>query len=189
MRRVALLSACVLVGGGLVVPATALADEEDGGGHGHDNGRDVSWIAEEAEFAVVLPDGTTFTEDSPPPEEEQEFSLPIGARLFIEETLYATEDGTTRGDEVGRTAIECTAQAVPEDLRCDIAWVLDEGSQLHGSVVVVFSEASEPTQFDIAVTGGTGEFAGASGVVSLTDTTDTEDPEAVSTTLYETHLD
>jgi hypothetical protein len=189
MRRVAVLSACAVVGGALLVPATALASDDDGSG-GHDDGRDVSWLAEEDEFAVVLPDGTTFSEDSPPPEgEEEDFALPVGSQLFIGEVLYATEDGVTRGDEVGRTHVECVFQITPDTLSCDIVFVLDEGSQLHGSVLVRLPETDpRPESFDIAVTGGTGEFFDAGGVVTLTDTTDTDDPEAATTTLYELDL-
>ena len=183
MRRIAVLSALV-VAGGLVSPASALAADRAAPDH--------RWIAVEDEFAVVLPDGTTYDEDSPPPGEDEEMpSLPVGARLFIGEALYATDDGATRGDQVGRTHIECTAQVVPDDLLCDIAFVLDDDAgQLHGSVLVDFSTQApdEVTSFDIAVTGGTGEFAGADGVVSLTDTTDTSDPAAETTTLYEADL-
>jgi Dirigent-like protein len=192
MRRVAVLSACAVVGGALLVPATALAADDDGSGH---DGRDVTWLAEEELFAVVLPDGEEFTEDSPPPEgveEEEDFTLPVGSQLFVGEVLYATEDGVTRGDEVGRTHIECVSQIAPDTFSCDIVFVLDEGSsQLHGSVLVTFTEAeaSQPESFDIAVTGGTGEFFDAGGAVTLTDTTDEEDPEAVTTTLYEADLD
>src|SRR5215207_7965402 len=105
MRRIAVLSAAVLVGG-LLGPSSARAtgDEEK-----------HRWIAVEDHFSVVLPDGQTFTEDAPPPEEEEEeeFAPPVGTQLFISEALYATADGTTRGDEVGRSHIECTAGVVP----------------------------------------------------------------------------
>ena len=182
MRRVAVLSTCV-VAGSLLCPSSALAAEDDSGGADH------RWIAVEDEFAIVLPDGQTFTEDAPPPEEEE--SIPIGARLFISEALYATEDGETAGDEIGRTHVECTAQVVADNLLCDIVWVFDEGGQLHGSVHVDFSAEpeGEDLSFDIAVTGGTEDWSGAAGTVTLTDTTDAEDPEAETTTLYESNLE
>jgi hypothetical protein len=174
MRRTAVLSALVLTGG-LLGPSTALAAEDE-----------LRWLAEEDHFAIVLPDGETFTGDEEPMLEEE--LPPIGSRLFISEVLYATEDGTTRGDEVGRTHIECTAQVVPVNFLCDIAFVLDSGSQLHGSVLVDFGTPEDPAeqfQFDIPVTGGSGDFFGATGVVSLTDVTDPDDPEAPTETLYE----
>lgn len=184
MRRIAVLSACVLFGG-LVAPTTALAAGDDG--HKHQDGR---WIAEEDQFAVVLPDGTTFGEEDMPPGGDQNYVPPVGTRLFIGEVLYKTDNGTTRGDEVGRSHIECTVQVLPDNVLCDIAFVFDDSSQLHGSVLVDFSaqDPNEPAQFDIAVTGGTGKYSGASGVVSLLDTTDTNDPQAPTTTLYEADL-
>jgi hypothetical protein len=180
MRRITALSGLVLVGG-LLGPATAAAAEDNGDGQHR-------WIAVEDEFAIVLPNGETFTEEDPPPDEEAE--PPVGAQFFLGEVLYATEDGETPGDEVGRTHVECTAQAVPTSFLCDIVFVVDEAGQLHGTVLADFGEQTdEPLQLDIAVTGGTGEFAGASGVVSLTDITDPEDPEAETTTLYETDIE
>jgi hypothetical protein len=185
MRRVAVLSAAVLAGA-LLSPSSALATDEDPRSH------DDRWIAVEDEFAFVLPNGDTFTEDDPPMAGEEEFAPPIGTRLFIGEVLYATEDGKTRGDEVGRTHIECTAQAVPVDFLCSIAFVFDGGSQLHGTVLVNVAEeegGGEPAQFDIAVTGGTDDYDGASGEVSLLDLTDPGDPAAETVTLYEAHLE
>ncbi|WP_448613358.1 hypothetical protein [Modestobacter sp. URMC 112] len=184
MRRVAVLSACV-VAGSLLCPSSALAAEDDSGGVDH------RWIAVEDEFAIVLPDGQTFTEDTPPPEGEEPESFPVGAQLFISEALYATEDGETAGDAVGRTHVVCTAGVVADNLLCDIVWVFDEGGQLHGTVHVDFSAVPETEQlsFDIAVTGGTGDWSGASGTVTLTDTSDAEDPEGETTTLYEAHLE
>jgi hypothetical protein len=183
MRRIAVLSTLVLASG-LLGPATALAAEDEH--HGKDTDR---WIAVEDHFAIVLPDGRTFTEETAPMEEELP---PVGARLFISEALHDTEDGTTRGDAVGRTHIECTAQVVPVNFLCDIVYVFDTGSQLHGTVLVDFSspsEPSEPLQFDIAVTGGTGDYFGATGAVTLTDLSDMSDPEAETVTLYEAHLE
>jgi hypothetical protein len=187
MRRIAMLSAALLTGG-LLIPASALADDTSAA----PADRDVTWVALQDEFALVLPDGTTYDEDSPPPAgEDPTMSMSTGTRLFLGEKLYATDDGTTRGDQVGRTHIECTAQALPDWLLCDIVFALDDDSQLHGTVLVDFSAESrkEPLKFDIAVTGGTGDYAGANGVVHLTDTTDMSHPGAESTTRYEVDLD
>ena len=65
-----------------------------------------------------------------------EAPLRVGARLFIGEALYATEDGATRGDRVGRTYIECTADISPFTFRCDASFVVTEGSQLHATVLI-----------------------------------------------------
>jgi hypothetical protein len=174
MRRTAMLSGLVLMGG-LLGPSTAFASQDEG----HD--AQVRWIAVEDQFAVVLPNGETFTgEEEGGPEEEE--LPPVGARLFIGEALYATDDGKTRGGQVGRTHIECTVQVVTTTFLCDIAFVLDDGSQLHGSVAVDFSTETEALQFDIPVTGGSAGFSGAAGVVSLTDISSTPDE---TVTLYE----
>ena len=175
MRRTAVLPALVLVGG-LLGPSTALASEEGGDHHNR-------WIAVEQDFAIVLPNGETFTGDEEPMMGEEE-EPPIGTRLFIGEVLYDTTDGKTRGAEVGRTLIECTFQATALNVLCDIAFVFDAGSQLHGTVAVDFGMESETEalQFDIAVTGGTDDFFGATGEVSLTDISATEDE---TVTLYE----
>ena len=105
MRRMTVLSG-LLLAGALVVPVTASAAEDDDGGH--------RWIAIEDQFTIVLPNGDTFTDENPPPDEQAE--PPTGARIFLGEALYATDDGETRGDEVGRTTIECTAQAIASTL-------------------------------------------------------------------------
>ncbi|MDQ3856067.1 MAG: hypothetical protein M3281_06685 [Chloroflexota bacterium] len=178
MRRIAALSACVLAGG-LLGPSTALASQV---GSDHD----YRWIAVQDQFAIVLPNGETFTEDQGPATGEDE-ALPVGTRLFLSEVLYRTEDGSTRGDQVGRTHVECTFQAVALNALCDIAFVLDTGSQLHGTADVDFSTegTTEPLQLDIAVTGGTDDFFGATGEVSLLDIS----PAGGETvTLYETNL-
>ncbi|MCV2489925.1 hypothetical protein OF117_11175 [Geodermatophilus sp. YIM 151500] len=182
MRRIAVLSVLVLAGG-LTGSSAAVAAEAD-------PGVDHQWIGVEDTFALVLPDGQTFTgdEEAPPPEE----GIQPGTQVFIGEALYATDDGETLGDEIGRTHIECLGQAVPDNLVCDIAFVLDSGSQLHGTVHVDFSTPPEnetdPFQLDIAVTGGTGDFSGATGEVALLDITPTDDPNAEVTTLYEAAL-
>ena len=183
MRRIAVLSTLVLTGG-LLGPSTALAAEGDDP-HQH------RWVAVEDHFAVVLPDGTTFTDENPPPEEDEDFLPPVGSQFFISEALYEAKGDHERGDEVGRSHVECTAQVAPVNFMCDISFVFHSGSQLHGTVVVDFGmeETSEPFQIVIAVTGGTGDFFGATGVVSLLDiTTDHEDPEAETLTLYEADL-
>ena len=67
------------------------------------------------------------------------------------------------------------------------AFVFDTGSQLLASVHIDFSGsgARGAWTFDIAVTGGTGDYFGASGVVTVTDISESAD-ETVS--LYEADL-
>ena len=161
MRRIAVLSGLVLVGG-VLGPSTAFADDAD-----HGSGKD-RWIAVEDHFKVVLPDGQTFSGDAGPMNPND--APAVGTRLFISEALYATADGSTKGDAVGRSHIECTAQAVDFSFLCDAALVFDSGSQLIVSVHVDFSDQSaESAPFDIAVTGGTDDFFGATGQITATD--------------------
>ena len=161
MRRIALLSGLVLVGG-LLGPSTALASQADDHGHGQ-----VRWIAVQDKFAIVLPDGKTL---GPGPGPGPGSGVPpVGARLFISEKLFATDDGKTKGDAIGRDHIECTAQVVSTTFRCDVAFVLDEGSQLIGSVALDLDNPQALMQFDIPVTGGSNKFFGAGGEVSVTD--------------------
>ena len=175
MRRIAVLSGLVLVGG-VLGPSTAFAHEHDG----HPD----KWIAVQDHFTVVLPDGQTFTGDNSGP--DQNTPPPVGTRLFISEALYATADGTTRGDAVGRSHIECTEQVVDFSFLCDAALVFDTGSQLIVSVHLDFSSPESQGQpFDIAVTGGTGDFFGATGVITATDISPSP---AESVTVYDADL-
>jgi len=177
MRRIAVLSGLVLVGG-LLGPSTAFADQT-GGEHGKDNAR---WIAVTDHFALVLPDGETFTGEGDPGPIDPNDVPPVGTQLFVSEVLYETEDGETRGDEVGRTHIQCTAQVVELMFQCDGAFVFDNGSQLLGSVALDLSMEGEGGSFEISVTGGTGDWFGATGAITSTDTGPT------SATLYEADL-
>ena len=172
MRRMAVLSGLVLVGG-LLGPSAALAGEDD-----RDQVQGDRWIAVQDLFTVVLPDGTTFSGDSG--EEPAEFPPP-GTQLFISEVLHETEDGATPGAEVGRSHIECTAQAVEANFLCSAAFVFGPDSQLELSVLIDFSAAG-PETVEVAVTGGTGDWFGATGAVSMTDVSSSPDQ---TVTLYE----
>jgi hypothetical protein len=62
------------------------------------------------QFAVILPNCETFTGEEDPGPLDPNDVPPVGTQLFVSEVLYETEDGETRGDEVGRSHIQCTAQ-------------------------------------------------------------------------------
>ena len=162
MRRTAVLSGLVLVGG-LLGPSTAFAADQGA----QPDKNHPQWIAVEDQVAVVLPDGQTFTGDPGPMDPND--APDVGTQLFISEVLYATEDGETKGDEVGRSHIQCTAQVVKFTFLCDAALVFDAGNQLLISTHLDFSmeEGAEP--FDVAVIGGTGDWFGATGAVTITD--------------------
>jgi hypothetical protein len=179
MRRIAVLSGLVLVGG-LLGPSTAFADGKDGN---HNNGKD-QWIAVQDHFVVVLPDGQTFSGDAGPMNPNDPPA--VGAELFISEKLFSTKDGHTRGAEVGRSHIQCTAQAVDFQFLCDAAFVFDPNNQLLLSAEADFGPNAGNGQFRIAVTGGTGNWFGATGDVSITDMS-TSPNESVS--LYQADVE
>jgi hypothetical protein len=172
MRRIAVLSGLVLVGG-LLGPSTAFAGEDGNGKN------DAQWIAVVDQFALVLPDGETFTGEGDPGPLDPNDVPPVGTQLFVSEILYETEDGETRGDEVGRTHIQCTAQVVELTFLCDGAFLFDNGSQLLGSVALDFRMEGEMQGFEIAVTGGTGDWFGATGAISVTEITSEDEPAAL----------
>ena len=166
-----MLSSLVLVGG-LLGPSTALATEEHGKG-------DARWLAVEDQFALVLPNGETFTGEEGG--EEPTELPPVGTEFFITEVLYATADGITRGKEVGRSHIQCTVQVVADSSLCHAALVFATGSQLLISVHLDFGTEESEQPFDVAVTGGTGEWFGATGAVTITD----RSTEQETSSLYE----
>jgi hypothetical protein len=177
MRRIAVLSGLVLVGG-LLGPSTAFATEDD-----QRPIEQARWIAVEDNFAIVLPDGETFTGEDPGPMDPNAPPA-VGSELFISEVLFATDDGKTRGDEVGRSHIQCTAQVVEFTFLCDAAFVFDTGSQLLVSVLLDFGTDTGAEPFDAAVTGGTGDFFGATGAVTVTDMSTAQE----TASLYEADL-
>lgn len=172
MRRTAVVSSLVLVGG-LLGPSTASA------GGDHDKGH-TRWIAVEDQFALVLPNGETLSGEEGGGEEPEGLP-PVGAEVFFSEVLYETADGTTRGQEVGRSHIQCTVHVVATTFRCDGTFVFHDGSQLLASVHLDFATEQSGAAFDIAVLGGTGDWFGASGALTLTDTS----TEQESSSLYE----
>ena len=108
-----------------------------------------------------------------------EFAPNVGDRLFFTENLFASDAHSTRGDQIGTTAIQCTF-GVAQTLQCDGTAFLDGRGQVHLTATVPFTEVQAP--FDVAVVGGTGQFATAGGDATLTENQATED--APATTLY-----
>jgi len=176
MRRIALLSGLVLVGG-LLGPSTAFADDQQSQ---HNNKVDGQWIAVEDEFAFVLPNGETFTGEDPGPMDPNDVP-PVGSQLFFSEVLYETEDGETKGDEVGRSHIQCTAQVVEFTFLCDAALVFGAENQLLISTHLDFGMEEGAESFDVAVIGGTGDWFGATGAVTISDLSTEEE----TASLYE----
>ncbi|MEU7071957.1 hypothetical protein AB0B30_25870 [Streptomyces narbonensis] len=96
----------------------------------------------------------------------------VGDTYAFAEDLYRTKGG----EKVGRDAVSCTVARVggpgsPGDLVCAGIFVLTGGAvgQIAGQVILPFSaETEQPAPFDIAVTGGTGDFKGVRGQIRST---------------------
>ncbi len=139
MRRIAVLSGLVLVGG-LLGRAPPSPGRRTGTARPMPNGS--PWrTSSPSSSPTVRRSPATRTRPLDPND-----APPVGTQLFVSEVLYDTEDGETRGDEVGRSHIQCTAQVVELNLLCDGAFVFDNGSQLNASVALDFSmeEGMEP---------------------------------------------
>ncbi|WP_031011324.1 dirigent protein [Streptomyces sp. NRRL F-5727] len=80
---------------------------------------------------------------------------------------------TKGGESVGRDGVTCTVVRAgsPADLLCVGTFVLNggPGGQLTGQNLISFDPSNEaPAAFDIAVTGGTGDFRDARGYIRST---------------------
>ncbi|MFF8839726.1 hypothetical protein [Streptomyces sp. NPDC015130] len=97
----------------------------------------------------------------------------VGDAFAFAEDLYRTKGG----EKVGRDAVTCTVARVggpggTGDLVCVGTFVLTGGpvGQIAGQVVLPFStETEQPAPFDIAVTGGTGDFKDVRGQIRSTE--------------------
>jgi hypothetical protein len=104
-----------------------------------------------------------------------------GDRLFIAEDLFASDASAAKGDLIGHTLIECVF-GLAESLQCDGTAFITGRGQLHLTATVPTTD--EPASFDIAIVGGTGDFADAGGDATLTD----QGSEDTSPTLYEVRV-
>jgi hypothetical protein len=89
-----------------------------------------------------------------------------GDRFFLKENLFASDAAGTKGAPIGHTLVQCTF-GLESTLQCDGTAFLDGRGQVHVSATVPFSEESEP--FDVAVVGGTDEFATVGGDATITE--------------------
>lgn len=93
----------------------------------------------------------------------------VGDSFALADDLYKTKGG----DKVGRDGVSCTVVRTgsPGDLLCVGTFALTggPGGQLTGQNLVTFDPSNEaPSAFDIAVTGGTGDFEDARGWIRST---------------------
>jgi hypothetical protein len=90
-----------------------------------------------------------------------------GDQFFLTEDLFASDENGTKGDSIGRTIIQCTL-GLAGSLQCAGTAFLDGRGQIHVSATVPFTEEAG-VPFDVAVVGGTGEFATFGGDATITD--------------------
>lgn len=107
-----------------------------------------------------------------------------GDQLFLTEDLFASDAAGTKGDRIGQTFIQCTF-GLAQSLQCVGTAFIDGRGQVHLSATVPLTE--EPAPFDIAVLGGTRDFAGVGGDATATEG-EGEGEDGPSTTLYEVRL-
>ena len=145
----------------LAIAGVSLASADSGGSSGHDGGRVIKLLAvvDQETFINVPPDGTT---------------LGLGARSVFSDTLH--DRGS--GDRVGVGGGVCTITQVGETEatgQCVATLSLSEGQiTVQGLATFPLAEGALPPPLDVAITGGTGDYEGAEGYVTVEELNDTE---------------
>lgn len=108
---------------------------------------------------------------TPPPDDGEEELPQPGDQFFFRDDVFASDAQGTKGELVGSAFVQCTF-GVLSSLQCHGAVTIDGAGQIQ--IAASFTDPSVPeTQpFDIAIVGGTGEFADAGGDATLTETQD-----------------
>ncbi|MFJ8657797.1 hypothetical protein [Streptomyces sp. NPDC093795] len=153
-RRIGVLGACAVATGAFtVVAAVPVAAVPDA----------VPAAADGFEFTV-------YAKEIPVDAGEETGQAPkVGDSFAFAEDLYRSKGG----EKVGRDGVSCTVVRAgnPSDMMCVGTFVLNggPGGQLTGQAMVTFDPAAETlAAFDIAVTGGTGDFKDARGTIRST---------------------
>ncbi|MFD0370318.1 hypothetical protein [Streptomyces sp. NPDC059071] len=113
---------------------------------------------------------TLYSKEVPGEGEDQGDQAPkVGDSFAFADDLYKTKGG----DKVGRDGVTCTVVRTgdPGDMMCIGTFALTggPGGQLTGQNLVSFDPSDEaPAAFDIAVTGGTGDFKDVRGWIRST---------------------
>ncbi|MER5711133.1 hypothetical protein AB0B13_35780 [Streptomyces sp. NPDC042898] len=103
-------------------------------------------------------------------EDEGDTAAPgVGDHFAFADDLYRTKGG----EKVGRDGVSCTVVRTgdPSDLQCVGTFVLTGGAdgRIAGQTLLsVEADAQQPPAFDIAVTGGTGDFKDVRGYIRST---------------------
>ncbi|MFF3319713.1 hypothetical protein ACFYV5_29965 [Streptomyces sp. NPDC003035] len=112
-------------------------------------------------YAKEVPSGGSGQTDQPPE---------VGDDVSFASDLYRTKGG----EKAGRDGVTCTvvrAGSAGGDLHCVGTFVLtgERAGQLTGQALMAFTSSNQqPAAFDIAITGGTGDFKDARGFVRST---------------------
>jgi len=152
-RRIGALGACTVavlaLGTATAAPVTASASA--------DNGDRFEFTL----FAKELP-GAGGDESGPPPK--------VGDSFTFADELFKTKGG----EKAGRDGVTCSVVRVSgdaADVNCVGTFVLTggPGGQLAAQALTTFDMSEqEPGAFDVAGTGGTGDFTNASGYIRVT---------------------
>lgn len=104
----------------------------------------------------------------PPGGGEEELPQP-GDQFFFRDDVFASDAAGTKGALIGSALVQCTF-GVQFSLQCHGAVNIDGRGEIQ--IAATFTDASEPEMgpFDVALVGGTGEFADAGGDATLTET-------------------
>ncbi|MFD5325640.1 hypothetical protein [Streptomyces sp. NPDC127092] len=133
----------------------------------------VTFAAAAPASAAASGDGLEFTlysKEVPGEGDGQGDQAPqVGDSFAFADDLYRTKGG----DKVGRDGVTCTVVRAgdPGDMMCVGTFALTggPGGQLAGQNLVSFDPSDEaPAAFDIAVTGGTGDFKDVRGWIRST---------------------
>lgn len=185
----------------LVAPAAFAKSEgkEDGKSDGRKGGpgHDLTLYAIEDAFVFVTREGDVFEDE----EAEEEFAPDMGDRFIVTETVYNDEERT---DEAGQNHIECVVteavgefpETEPEEgdelpffevsFVCSGVLELHDQGTLSWSGVTGFSsedgfeEMSDEPFIELAITGGTDDFIGASGQATIFEEAGESEEEVLS---------
>ncbi|MFG3037075.1 hypothetical protein ACGFYZ_09250 [Streptomyces sp. NPDC048330] len=147
LRRIGVLGACSVAAVAFGAVAPVHADEADG-----------------FEF-------TLYAKEVPGEGADESAAAPkVGDVFTVADDLYRTKGGST----VGRDGVTCAVVRVSgtqADVNCVGTFVLNggPGGQLTAQALVTFDTSAEsPAAYDVAITGGTGDFTQARGYVRTT---------------------
>ncbi|MGW0759511.1 hypothetical protein ACWD1Y_24065 [Streptomyces sp. NPDC002814] len=133
----------------------------------------VAAVALGAAHPVSATDGdedfTLYAREVPGDEEGEGGPPALGDSFSFADDLYRTKGG----EKVGRDGVTCTIVRLgnPGDLQCVGTFALS-GGYITGQTLMQFDPANESAElppFDIAITGGTGDYEEARGSIRSTD--------------------